>query len=169
LFAYCDESGLRDDLKRSVLEHVTRGQVDVFTDPQASPTGYPFKVVHWEGDPGATAQRERICDLGYLRVAYFTPEGTVDYRCASEPVDQYVRKGGKLEDTEGRRCLCNALLANIGHPQARAGGQLEPPLLTSGDDLISLSTFLAGRSRYSAADVIAYLLSPGPAAAVPAG
>jgi NAD(P)H-dependent flavin oxidoreductase YrpB (nitropropane dioxygenase family) len=162
LFAYCDESGLRDDLKRSVLEHVVRGQVDVFTDPQASPTGYPFKVVHWEADPGASKPRERICDLGYLRVAYFTPEGTIDYRCASEPVDAYVRKGGKPEDTEGRRCLCNALLANIGHPQARAGGQLEPPLLTSGDDLVSLSTFLAGRSRYSAADVVAYLLSAAP-------
>lgn len=169
LFAYCDESGLRDDLKRSVLEHVARGQVDVFTDPQASPTGYPFKVVHWQADPGATALRERICDLGYLRVAYFTPEGTIDYRCASEPVDAYVRKGGKVEDTEGRRCLCNALLANIGHPQVRAGGQLEPPLLTSGDDLVSLSTFLAGRSRYSAADVVAYLLSPGPAAVAPGG
>jgi nitronate monooxygenase len=169
LFAYCDESDLRDDLKRSVLEHVARGQVDVFTDPQASPTGYPFKVVHWSADPGATAPpRERICDLGYLRVAYFTPEGTIDYRCASEPVDAYVRKGGKAEDTEGRRCLCNALLANIGHPQVRAGGQLEPPLLTSGDDLVSLSSFLAGRSWYSAAEVVAYLLSPGPAAG-PAG
>jgi NAD(P)H-dependent flavin oxidoreductase YrpB (nitropropane dioxygenase family) len=169
LFAYCDESGLRDDLKRSVLEHVARGQVDVFTDPQASPTGYPFKVVHWDADPGATAERERVCDLGYLRVAYFTPEGTIDYRCASEPVDAYVRKGGKVEDTEGRRCLCNSLLANIGHPQLRAGGQLEPPLLTSGDDLVSLSTFLAGRSRYSAADVVAYLLSSGPAAVAPGG
>jgi nitronate monooxygenase len=165
LFAYCDESGLRDDLKRSVLEHVVRGEVEVFTDPQASPTGYPFKVVHWAGDPGATTPRERVCDLGYLRVAYFTPEGAIDYRCASEPVDAYVRKQGKAEGTEGRRCLCNALLANIGHPQARAGGQVEPPLLTSGDDLVSLSTFLAGRSRYSAADVIAYLLSPEPATA----
>ncbi len=168
LFAYCDESGLRDDLKRSVLEHAARGQVDVFTDPQASPTGYPFKVVHWSADPGATLPRERICELGYLRVAYVTPEGTTDYRCASEPVDAYVRKGGKEADTEGRRCLCNALLANIGHAQARASGQVEPPLLTSGDDLVSLSTFLAGRSRYSAADVVAYLLSAGPAA-VPAG
>ncbi len=158
LFAYCDESDLRDDLKRSVLEHVARGQVEVFTDPQASPTGYPFKVVHWGADPGATAPpRERICDLGYLRVAYFTPEGTIDYRCASEPGDAYVRKGGKAEDTEGRRCLCNALLANIGHPQVR-GGQLEPPLLTSGDDLVSLSSFLAGRTSYSAADAVAYLL-----------
>lgn len=163
LFAYCDESGLRDDLKRSVLEHAARGQVDVFTDPRASPTGYPFKVVHWDADPGATTDpRARICDLGYLRVAFMTPDGRIDYRCASEPVDAYVRKGGKEDDTEGRRCLCNALLANIGHPQARAGGQLEPPLLTSGDDLVSLATFLAGRSRYSAADVVDYLLSAAP-------
>lgn len=162
LFAYCDESDLREDLKRSVLEHAALGQVTVFTDPQASPTGYPFKVVHWSGDPGAAASRERICDLGYLRVPYQTPEGTIDYRCASEPVHAYLRKGGKAEDTEGRRCLCNALLANIGHAQPQAGGKVELPLLTSGDDLLSLPTFLAGRSRYSAAEVIDYLLSAGP-------
>jgi NAD(P)H-dependent flavin oxidoreductase YrpB (nitropropane dioxygenase family) len=159
LFAYCDESDLREDLKRSVLEHVVRGEVEIFTDPQASPTGYPFKVVHWADDPGVAALRERICDLGYLRVAYFTPDGKVDYRCASEPVDAYVRKGGKVEETEGRRCLCNALLANIGHAQFREGGRVEPPLLTSGDDLQSLSSFLAGRARYSAAEVIDYLLA----------
>lgn len=159
LFAYCDESDLGEDLKRSVLEHVLRGEVEVFTDPQASPTGYPFKVVQWSADPGATADRERVCDLGYLRVAYYTPEGKIDYRCASEPVDAYVRKGGKIEDTERRRCLCNALLANIAHPMARAGGQVEPPLLTSGDDLPTLATFLDGRTRYAAADVIAYLLT----------
>ena len=169
LFAYCDESDLREDLKRSVLEHVARGEVEVFTDPQASPTGYPFKVVHWADDPGVAMPRERICDLGYLRVAYFTPDGTVDYRCASEPVDAYVRKGGKVEETEGRRCLCNALLANIGHAQVRDGGRVEPPLLTSGDDLQSLSTFLAGRSRYSAAEVIDYLLGDAPSGVHPAG
>jgi nitronate monooxygenase len=90
-------------------------------------------------------------------VAYYTPEGKIDYRCASEPVDAYVRKGGKPEDTEGRRCLCNALLANIAHPMARDGGQVEPPLLTSGDDLTTLATFLEGRTRYSAAEVISYL------------
>ncbi|HXI19649.1 MAG TPA: hypothetical protein VNH46_01105, partial [Gemmatimonadales bacterium] len=145
-----------------VLEHVARGEVEVFTDPQASPTGYPFKVVHWKGDPGGAASRERVCDLGYLRVAYVTPEGTINYRCASEPAYAYVRKGGKEADTEGRRCLCNALLANIGHAQTRAGGKVEPPLLTSGDDLVSLSSFLAGRSRYTAADVLAYLLAEAP-------
>jgi hypothetical protein len=35
----------------------------------------------------------------------------------------------------------------------------EPPLLTSGDDLEMISTFLAGRTSYTAADVIRYLRS----------
>ena len=169
LFAYCDESDLSAELKRSVLEHVLRGEVEIFTDPQASPTGYPFKVVQWSADPGREAPRERVCDLGYLRVAYYTPEGKIDYRCASEPVDAYVRKGGKPEDTEGRRCLCNALLANIAHPMARDGGQVEPPLLTSGDDLATLATFLEGRTSYSAADVISYLFTAQPSAVHAAG
>jgi NAD(P)H-dependent flavin oxidoreductase YrpB (nitropropane dioxygenase family) len=155
LFAYCDESDLRR-ISSVVLEHVARGEVE------SSPTSglahrLSFKVVHWKDDPGASAARERICDLGYLRVAYFTPEGTVDYRCASEPVDAYVRKGGTVDETEGRRCLCNALLANIGHSQAREGGRVEPPLLTSGDDLMSLSlpvgavaVFRGGRHRLPA-------------------
>lgn len=159
LFAYCDESGLAENLGRSVLAHAARGEVDVLTDPRASPTGYPFKVVNWSANPGAGVTRERVCDLGYLRVAFSTPKGEIDYRCSGEPTDAFVRKGGRLEDTEGRRCLCNALMATIGHAQVRAGGWVEPPLVTSGDDLKSISIFLAGRSRYSAAAVIDYLLS----------
>jgi NAD(P)H-dependent flavin oxidoreductase YrpB (nitropropane dioxygenase family) len=46
LFAYSDESGFTDEIKRSVLAAVLRGEVEVYTDPKASPTGYPFKVVH---------------------------------------------------------------------------------------------------------------------------
>ena len=42
-------------------------------------------------------------------------EGNIGYRCAAEPVANYVAKGGKAEDTVGRKCLCNALLANIGY------------------------------------------------------
>ncbi len=158
LFAYCDESGLAEPLKRSVLEHAARGEVDVRTDPVASPTGYPFKVVEWAGDPSAGKVRKRVCDLGYLRTAYRAPSGSIGYRCPSEPEDQYVKKGGVPQQTEGRRCLCNALLANIGLAQVREDGSHEPPLLTSGDDLKSIGAFLAGRTRYSAADVIRYLL-----------
>ena len=157
LFAYCNESGLAEHLKRSVLLHAARGEVTVTTDPRASPTGYPFKVVSWPGDPGAAVERERLCDLGGLRQAYWTPEGKIGFRCPAEPVAAYVRKGGKEEDAVGRRCLCNALTADLGLGQVRADGQVEPPLVTSGDDLESIGDFLAGRTHYSAGDVLDFL------------
>lgn len=159
LFAYAEESGLAAEYKTSVLKHAAEGTVEVFTDPEASPTGYPFKVVRWPGDPTrTTVARERICDLGYLRTAYMEADGRVGYRCPAEPVAAYVEKGGRAEDTVGRRCLCNALMANAGHPQERGEGRTEPPLLTSGDDLSSIGGFLAGRVRYTAHDVLDYLL-----------
>ncbi len=159
LFAFCEESGFADQLKRDTLDRAAKNEVDVITDPRASPTGYPFKVVHWPGDEGVFGERERKCDLGYLRNSFLRSDGKVDYRCAAEPVADYVRKGGKEEDTVGRRCLCNALTANIDQAQARPGGKFEPPLLTSGDDLTRIAAFLNGRSAYKADDVIDYLLS----------
>lgn len=159
LFAYSDESGMTEPIKRSILAHALRDDVDVFTDLRASPTGYPFKVVRWAGDPAVGSKRQRICDVGGLRVTYITPQGTVGYRCPAEPVQDYVRKGGKADETDGRKCLCNALMANIGIGQVREDGWEEPPLVTSGNDLTIISKFLAGRLRYSANDVIDYLLS----------
>ncbi len=159
LFAYCDESGLADEVKRSILRHAARGEVTVRTDPSASPTGYPFKVVQWPGDPtgGRPEPRVRNCDLGYLRVTYRRPDGRIGYRCAAEPVEDYVAKGGAIEDTVGRRCLCNALFADIGLPQVTEDESLEPPLVTSGDDLMQLGAFLGDRLHYTAMDVLFYL------------
>ena len=163
LFAYAEESGLAAEWKASVLRDAAAGAVEVFTDPEASPTGYPFKVVRWPDDPTRTAEpRERVCDLGYLRTAYLRADGRLGYRCKGEPVDAYVEKGGQADDTVGRRCLCNALLANVGHPQVRAEGRVELPLLTSGDALSSIGGFLAGRVRYTADDVLDYLLGDAP-------
>jgi nitronate monooxygenase len=158
LFAYADEAGLAAEYKQSVLEHAARGEADVHTDPRASPTGYPFKVVRWPADPlESAAPRTRVCDLGYLRTAYARPDGRIGYRCAAEPVEAYIEKGGMVEETEGRRCLCNALMANVGHAQVREAGRVEPPLLTSGDDLAGIGAFLGGRTRYTAGDVLDYL------------
>jgi NAD(P)H-dependent flavin oxidoreductase YrpB (nitropropane dioxygenase family) len=157
LFAFCDESGFAPDLKASILSHTARGAVEVFTDPLASPTGFPFKTVRWAGDPATGTRRSRICDLGYLRSAYRTPTGDLGYRCPSEPVDAYAHKGGSSPETQGRTCLCNALMAGIGHGQVRANGAVEPPIITTGDGWPHVVELLAGRSRYSAADVIEYL------------
>ena len=158
LFAYCDESGIAPDLKTRVIRGVRSGRVHILTDPRASPTGYPFKVVELEDMESQDERRVRVCDLGYLRTPYRTPAGTLGYRCPAEPVDAYVEKGGDAADTVGRRCLCNGLMANIGYPQRRADGE-EKPLLTSGDDLVRLGQFLGDRDRYTASDVIDYLLS----------
>jgi nitronate monooxygenase len=162
LFAYSNESGIRPDLKRKVLEQAAHGPVEVLTDSRASPTGFPFKVVQLEGSVSSCSvyqARERVCDLGYLRTAYRRENGRVDYRCPAEPVDTYVKKGGQVEDTVGRKCLCNALMADIGYGQVRDTGAVEQPLLTSGDDLAKIGVFAQGRLEYSANDVIDYLLS----------
>ena len=97
----------------------------------------------------------------YLRVPYAREDGTIDFRCPSEPVDTYRKKGGQLEDTVGRKCLCNGLLANIGLSQFQRGEYLEPPLLTAGNDINLIRTFLqGGKTSYSAADVLEYLRRP---------
>jgi nitronate monooxygenase len=161
-FAYCEESGLAPEIKQQVLEESRRGRARVFTDPVASPTGFPFKVVELDGtlsEDQVYRKRARICDLGYLRTAYIDDDGGTGWRCPAEPVDDYVRKGGDIEDTVGRKCLCNALMANIGLGQTKRDGTQEPILVTSGDDVADVARFLAnGTEGYSAADVIDYLL-----------
>ena len=44
----CRESGLEDQLKSTLLQQVETGEVEIFTDPLASPTGFPFKVAQLE-------------------------------------------------------------------------------------------------------------------------
>lgn len=162
-FEFANESGLRDSYKQQLLAKAIAGNASVFTDPLASPTGFPFKVAQLEGtcsDAQVVADRPRICDLGFLREPYRTSVGTVGYRCASEPVSLFISKGGKVEDTVGRKCVCNGLLANIGYQQVRNGKHEEYGLITAGDDLTTIARFLQpGRTEYSAADVITKLLS----------
>jgi nitronate monooxygenase len=162
LFAYCEESGFSDRVKETVRQQALNGGIDVVTDAVASPTGFPFKVVQSKGtlsDRVMYEQRERVCDLGYLRNAYQRPDGRLDYRCSAEPVDTFVKKGGAREETEGRKCLCNALFAAIGHGQLRKDGRVEQPLLTSGDEINSIRHLVGENGTgYTARDVIRYLL-----------
>jgi nitronate monooxygenase len=160
LFAYCEESGIEPELTRQVIQAAKKGEIDIVTDAKASPTGFPFKVVGLESTLSSEevyTKRKRVCDLGYLRTAYWREDGRIGYRCASEPVSTFVKKGGCEEGTVGRKCLCNSLMANIGHGQTRKDGSKELPLLTSGDDLTKLGSFLNGRDSYTAQDVIDYL------------
>lgn len=158
LFAYCEESGFTSQIKDLVRQKVMQDQVTVRTDPRASPTGYPFKIVEIEGVNSRAEGRKRCCDLGYLRTAYREENGRLGYRCASEPIDTYVKRGGAVEDTEGRKCLCNGLFANIGHAQVRDDDDDERPIITSGDEIALLGPFFRRHPNYTAGDVIDHLL-----------
>ncbi|HEX9780212.1 MAG TPA: nitronate monooxygenase [bacterium] len=165
-FAFCEESGFAPELKRDVLRLVWEGRTEVRTDPLASSSGYPFKVLKVPqtlSEIPVYEARERVCDLGFLREVYQTPAGGWGYRCPAEPVDVYLRKGGMRKDTEGRQCLCNSLMAAIGLAQRREGGNPEPALITAGDDITSVRRFLSDERRtYTAADVVRDILRDHP-------
>lgn len=163
-FAYCAESGIDPEFKSRVLQAVREERAKVFTDPVASPTGFPFKVVRnitgAIGEESSLQRRNRSCDLGYLRHAWRRTDGTVGYRCPAEPVANFVTKGGREEETAGRICLCNGLMATVGLGQVTSEQGRERPILTAGDDLLGLKRFFKnGALGYSAADVLETVLA----------
>jgi len=159
-FAYCDESAILPQIKRQVICRYLKGDLKVLTDFQASPTGYPFKLIHLEhairtSEP--PMKRNRICDLGYLRHLYSIDETRVGYRCPAEPISHFLKKGGCYNMTIGKKCLCNGLLATIGLGQIR-DGQFELPIVTSGENFSFIPHIVNHvDSGYSAKDVIDYL------------
>lgn len=163
-FAFCRESGIDASLKSEAVALSRAGHARVFTDPVASPTGFPFKVACIQetlSEANCYEARPRICDLGYLRHLYRREDGTVGYRCPAEPVENFVRKGGTAEQTVGRKCVCNGLSTTVGIGQVRPRTLDELPLVTAGDDLPMISEFVQeGQDSYSAADVVRVLLEP---------
>lgn len=164
-FAFCAESGLQEELKAAVIRQSREGTLDVLTDPRASPTGMPFKVLNVAGtvaDPVVYAARTRLCDLGYLRQAYQREDGTLGYRCPAEPEHAFVAKGGEAAEAVGRKCLCNGLFAAIGLGQSTEDGGHEPAIVTAGEDAVEIARFVSpGRETYRAEDVLRTMLATG--------
>ncbi|MFV1965781.1 MAG: nitronate monooxygenase [Pirellulaceae bacterium] len=162
IFATADESGLVPEIRQEIIDRYLSGDLTVRTDFIASPTGFPFKVVDVDGTVGLNdvyEERDRICDMGYLREMYSIDENKVGYRCASEPISDFVDKGGTEDGAAGRRCLCNGLMATIGLGQVRENGIAEPAVVTGGDDFSFLDHLLKdGATSYNANDVLDYLL-----------
>lgn len=69
LFAFCEESGVDPALRQAALAEIDAATARVFTDPRASATGYPFKLLELTHTPQQDGARRRVCDLGYLRTA----------------------------------------------------------------------------------------------------
>lgn len=155
-FALCAESGMRSDLREQVIAHIRAGTLVVSTDLRLSPTGYPFKVASLPGtlsDPELRAQRTRLCSLGYLLQSHLETgeDGVVreTYLCPAMPTAQYARRGGDPAQTEGRICLCNALLSTAGY-----GPPDELPLITLGVSGVQVDRL------WSAREVVEDILTP---------
>ena len=111
-FAFSRESGMSADLKSRLIDQARVGAGECLPIRWPRPRDFhsrwlclraplpPFPIYE---------QRKRVCDLGYLREPYATGENKIGYRCSAEPVENYLAKGGKIEDTVGRKCLCNSL------------------------------------------------------------
>lgn len=163
VFALCSDSGLDPEIRARLLEGIARDELVVHTDPVASPTGFPFKVVDVSGtmsDAVAYESRERLCDLGYLRTPFAKADGSIGFRCAGEPVHMYVRKGGMEDETVGRKCLCNGLAAAVGMGQQRRTGYQELPIVTLGSDLQGPRRMIdLHPGGWTAAEAIEWMLS----------
>ncbi|WP_313565132.1 nitronate monooxygenase [Mobilicoccus sp.] len=163
VFALSEDSGLDPRVRERLVDALRRDALVVRNDPRASPTGFPFKIANV---PDTMAERDtyearpRLCDLSYLRTPYERPDGSLGYRCASEPVDAYLKKGGAIEETVGRMCLCNGLMANIGIGQERKDGYVEAPAVTLGQDLEGAHRLLeAHPGGWSAVEAVEWLTS----------
>lgn len=160
-FAFCDESGVAPEIKAQVLKLSLEKKLKIKTDAFASPTGFPFKVVSLEGtisEEEVFENRVRICDLGYLRQLFKDENGKIGYRCASEPIEDFVAKGGTVEEALGRKCICNALAATADYGQKRKTGE-ELPLMTAGNEVVNVSQYIPeGKTSYSVGDVFDRIL-----------
>lgn len=156
IFALCEDSGMDPEFRAEIRRKGWNRELVVRTDPKVSPTGFPFKLVQLAGtlsEPEVYKDRERVCNICLLRTPHIYNDKIV-YRCSSEPIANYLSKGGKIEDTVGAGCPCNFLLsaAGLGNPN-------EPPGFTLGDDYSFLQHLMTNEnSSYSAEQAVRYLL-----------
>ncbi|CAB4708127.1 unannotated protein [freshwater metagenome] len=163
IFALSLDSGITKELREKTLARISEKSLKIVTDPLGSPTSFPFKYAELDNtiaDEMEFHTRVKLCDLGYLRTLVEKPDHRIVYRCAGEPDKTFRFKGGAEGATAEKKCLCNALLANVGMPQIRIDGYEELPLLTLGSDLTGEEEMLKlYPDGWGADDAVRYLLA----------
>mgnify|MGYP003830459445 CR=1 FL=1 len=158
IFALAEESGMVPELRAKLRKSGYDGELNIRTDSRISPTGFPFKLAEVDGSIAESTVydgRVRICNKGLLVTPYEKEGERIGYRCSAEPEEKFIQKGGNPDEVAGRGCLCNGLLATAG-----VGDEVEPPIVTLGDDLGFLRKLMKHNAgSYSAKDAINYLLS----------
>jgi nitronate monooxygenase len=174
-FALCEESGMKPVYRNAILQALKKGtaEADMVRTTLFSPTGYPFKVVQLENtlsDEAVYLGRKRICDIGLLQQRGLSqPDANgmrrLFHRCQAAPVEDFVSKRGLPRNAEGRRCLCNGLVACMGLGQVVSKNGViaeEPAIVTLGNHLDEARRLSSnGQSVYWAEDVVKDILGEG--------
>ena len=158
-FALCNESGFEKAMAKHVRDFIVAEEIEVMTDADLSPSGFPFKKALIEGtlsQKDIIEKTKKICTLGYLVHAYLKENGSIGFRCPAEKPETFIKKGGDPEDTKGKICLCRALIAACGN----ATDSEEPMVVTLGKDLQTVKKLIQEHDgNYSAEEVIVFLSS----------
>lgn len=162
IFECSDESGLREKDKSALKRAAFNGALQV-SATYTSPTGYLFQEALLKGtiaDPTTYAARTRNCSIGYLVTPYEISPGNLGHRCSSEPIKAYIAKGGDEEDTEGKHCICNGLIAGSGFGLAADYGRKEEPsVVTAGKDFSFIPHLMEHEDdSYTVKDAALYML-----------
>ena len=177
VFALTEESGMKPAYRTAILKALKDSADDeaLVQTTLYSPTGYPFKVVQLPGtlsEDSVFDSRRRVCDIGLLQQRGL---GKPDQhgmrrlfqRCPAAPAEDYIRKRGLPRNMEGKRCLCNGLLACVGLGQAGLpvmdgsdSSSEEPAIVTLGNHLDGIRRLSRnGQTLYWARDVVADILA----------
>jgi nitronate monooxygenase len=158
IFALSNDSGMNEHYRATVRRRGYNKAVRIIQNPIASPTDFPFQVADVDdtlSNPDVYNARVRECERSALQAPYELPNGRFGFKCASEPVEDYRRKGGKIENTVGRVCLCDGLFATVG-----LGNPGQAAIVTMGSDISFLPFLMKDENdSYTAADAINWLLS----------
>jgi NAD(P)H-dependent flavin oxidoreductase YrpB (nitropropane dioxygenase family) len=174
VFALAEESGMKAEYRSAILNALKAGVDDasLVRTTMFSPTGFAFKVVQLPNtvsEQDVYDARPRVCDIGILQqwaLSKPADDGTrtLLHRCPAAPVASYVSRRGLERGTEGRRCLCNGLLACVGLAQVHGqnGTHIEEPaIVTLGNHLDSVRRLSRqGQMHYWAKDVVDDILGP---------
>jgi NAD(P)H-dependent flavin oxidoreductase YrpB (nitropropane dioxygenase family) len=134
IMALCTLSGMDPLLRYEIIRLWHRGELQVITDPDASPTGYRIKLVKLAGtlsDEAVYQNHLRCCDQHGLVTPHQLPSGKIVFCCPAEP-----------NGTDKTRCLCNGLMRT-----ARLGDLQQPAFVTLGSDL-SFLQYLTSEDHY---------------------
>jgi len=152
-FAFCDDSEFEEWLRRKARRMAYNQELEIKTDPLASPTKFLFKVaqIPWtQSEEIVRETRDRACSACALRVPLQKGE-KIAYQCPAGPEQDFKDNGGDPEDLKGKVCLCNALLCAVDLVD-------DIPIVTAGNTDLVRGLMDGPDGSYTAEDVIRAIL-----------